>query len=262
MKALCATLLVLVLPVAASAAGLNLAWNNCYPSPGAALNQNFICDDSSPGAGDANTQTFKLYGSVVTGFDIAGVLAWDATIDMRVANPTLDSWWQLGTGDCREGAALLTFNSFNNTTTCNTQLMPPPQSLGVSQWQDNLGPNAARLRMVVARTTAVTMTASTEYQLFCIVIDSRNTKVNAADGTTWACAGCLDPACFVFNQLIIEIPPVGAFNGQYVISNETMGGSRCNLGGGVPDHRNYVTWQSGTVPVKRTTWGLVRSLYR
>ena len=34
-----ASLMILLAATGATAAGLNLAWNNCYPSPGAALDQ-------------------------------------------------------------------------------------------------------------------------------------------------------------------------------------------------------------------------------
>jgi hypothetical protein len=266
MKAWSVSLLVLMLAANSSAAaGLNLAWNNCYPSPGAVVDQSFICDDSAPGAGDANAHTFQMYGSAIAGIEITGMHSWVAAIEMQVQNATLDPWWQLGSNDCRGGAISVLINSFSNTTTCDKSLMsgsPPP--IEVSDWCDGpcltpwfsaWTPNSANFQIVAARTTGVTVDASTEYQLFCVQIDTRNTKIDETRGTTTVCAGCLDPACIVFNYLEYDVPPTSTFNGKYMVSSVWASG-RCSLGGGVPAQRNYVTWQGGgTVPAKRTTWG-------
>ncbi len=260
MKALWGSLALVFLAGSAYAAGLNLAWNNCYPSPGAASNMSFVCDDSSPGAGDANHQTFRLYGSVITGFDLDGVLAWEARVDWQVANPVLDPWWQLATGERPDGALAFSFNGFTDGTSCDQQLMMPasPAIVGAFDWGERANGNRkAQLAMIAGRTTPVSMAASTEYQLFCVQIDSRNTRIDGGDGTTAVCAGCLDPACMVLTYLELDVPPAGGNYGKNVFTQ--------------PDQRQHVTWQGGSigglgcpaqVPVHRTTWGEVRTLYR
>ncbi len=107
------------------------------------------------------------------------------------------------------------------------------------------------------RTTGFSVLAATQYQLFITAIDTHNTKVNG-DGTTVACAGCLDPGCIVFNALEIDVP----------IDQQPPDGKNWF---GTADTRQYVTWQGGViggtgcpaqVPTKRTSWGQVKSLYR
>lgn len=259
-----AVLLVLSAGIA-GAAGLNLAWNNCYPSAGAAQDQTFICDDSSPGAMDANTQTFLLFASVIPGTTISGVIAWGGTFDFQVKNAALDDWWKLGSSECREGAISFSFSGMSNTTTCNKNLMvASPAALPVANWSSNetgASPpkpaNWARFSNGVARTTGVTAVGTTQYQLCIIAIDSHNTAVNG-DGTTTACAGCLDPACIVFNAVEIDVP----------VAQQPPDGKNWVT---AADQRQFVTWQGGAIggsgcptstPARRTSWGQVKSLYR
>jgi hypothetical protein len=69
-----------------------------------------------------------------------------------------------------------------------------------------------------------------------------------------SCTGCNDGVCIVLNQIHI---------GQPVAS----GGSSINVIS--PAVRNYATWQGGigvdcytATPVKNTTWGAVKAIYR
>src|SRR5690349_19004102 len=80
----------------ASATGVDLNWNKCLANAGSRVaDQSFLCDDSSPGAGDANLNQFGFYGSVRTGVSIVGVKSWQADVDIQTANPTLDPWWDM-----------------------------------------------------------------------------------------------------------------------------------------------------------------------
>ena len=244
----------------AGAVGLNLAWNNCIPSAGAAQDQVFNCDDSSPGAMDANTNTFTMVASVIPGINITGLIAWGGTFDLQVANGTLDDWWKLAGSECREGAVSFTFNGFTNTTTCNKQMMvTSPAPLPVANWgyPADKPANWARYQNGVARTTGFNVVSTTHYQLCVIAIDTHNTKVNG-DGTTTACAGCLDAGCVVFNEAELDVPAAQQPpDGKNIIN--------------AADTRQFVTWQGGAiggagcplgVPVHRTSWGQVKSLYR
>src|SRR5262245_43981901 len=78
----------------ASAVGIDLNWDHCLDTNPAhrVADQGFICDDSSPGAGDANLQSWGLAASVRTGVTYSGVIAWGAIIDLQVAAPALDPW--------------------------------------------------------------------------------------------------------------------------------------------------------------------------
>jgi hypothetical protein len=261
MKKLLISAVILMLSVgSAGAAGLNLAWNNCFPSAGAALDQTFSCDDSSPGAMDANLNVFTMVGSVIPGINITGLIAWGGTFDWQTLSPTLDDWWKLAGTECREGAVTFSFNGFSNTTTCNkTMMVASPAPLPVANWAypADKPANWARYSPGVARTTGFNVVGTTQYQLCIIAIDTHNTLVNG-DGTTVACAGCSDPACIVFNEVELDVPVAQQPpDGKNIVNNA--------------DQRQYVTWQGGAIggtgcplstPARRTSWGQVKSLYR
>ncbi len=261
MKKLLISAVILMLSAgSAGAVGLNLAWVNCYPSAGAAQDQAFNCDDSSPGAMDANTFTFTMVASVIPGINITGLIAWGGTFDWQVANATLDDWWKLSTSECREGAISYVFNGFTNTTTCNKQMMVgSPAPLGIANWAypSDKPSNWARYSPGVVRTTGFNVVSTTQYQLAIIAVDTHNTKING-DGTTVACAGCLDPACIVFNQVELDVP----------VAQQPPDGKNIVT---AADQRQFVTWQGGAIgglgcplntPAHRTSWGQVKSLYR
>lgn len=258
MKRLLIAGVILILSAgAAGATGLNLAWDNCFGSTGATQNKDFTCDDSSPGAMDANTQTFTAYGSIIPGIDLTGMLSWTAWIDWQVANATLDDWWRLRSGECRDGGIGLVISGFSNTSTCNKQMMAS-QGIGISDWQylADKPANWARFQATASRTTGFNVVGTVHYQAFAMLVNTINTKING-DGTTVACAGCLDAACIVFNEFEMDIPPVGGDTGKNFVSAE--------------DTQRWVTWQGGSiggtgcpasVPTRRTSWGQVKSLYR
>lgn len=261
MKKLLISAVILMLSVgSAGAVGLNLAWNNCFPSAGAAVDQTFSCDDSSPGAMDANQNVFTFVASVIPGINISGLIAWGGTFDLQVANATVDDWWKLAGGECREGGISYVFNGFTNTTTCAKNMMvASPAPLGIANWAypADKPANWARYSPGVVRTTGFSVVGTTQYQLAIIAVDSHNTAING-DGTTVACAGCLDPACIVFNEVELDVP---------VAQQPPDGKNIINTA----DQRQYITWQGGAIggagcplstPTRRTSWGQVKSLYR
>jgi hypothetical protein len=263
MKAVAIVGLLAILCGPARAAGLNLAWNNCFPSPGAAQDLTFLCDNSYPDAMDANTQTFKIVASVVPGTDIHGLIAWGATFGVQGKNPTAEDWWKLGIGECREGAVTFTFNGFTNATTCNKQIMEADSTLAVYRWSSDFSESvnmasAANYSIGVVRLLpGFNVVANTQYQLCIIAIDTHNTMVNG-DGTTTACAGCLEPVCFVLGAVELDV-----LSDQHPPDGKTWVT--------LPDQRQFVTWQGGAigglgcpaqVPARRTTWGELKSSYR
>ena len=83
-------------------------------------------------------------------------------------------------------------------------------------------------------------------EAYCFKLTIDHAKTIGAD----ACAGCLEGVCVVLNEIKLnENQPW-----ERVITN--------------PLSRNYVTWQGGipdcpgATPVRNTTWGRVKSLYR
>src|SRR6185503_17202387 len=110
--------------------------------------------------------------------------------------------------------------------------------------------NWARYSPGVVRTTGTTVTAGVQYQLAIITLDAHNT-VTTIDGTQTACAGCLDPACIVFDQVELDVP----------VAQQPPDGKNIVY---ASDQRQFVTWQGGAIggsgcpiqiPVRRATWG-------
>ena len=220
----------------AMAAGINLAWSNCYPTGLADLGS--ACDIAS------NANFYELYGSVISGVAIPDLASQADVIDMQVANPVLDDWWMLDTGACRYNSLVIQFQGFTNVTTCSKTLFGG-SIVPLFDWASKFAsPNRARLRLVCSRTTGIAMSATTQYQLFRIYIDGEHSAFDPADPGTPVCSGCSDQATIVFTSCQLQ----GLSGSTFLIT--------------APDQRNHVTWQANPVPTRRQTWGRVKSLYR
>lgn len=256
---LMAGLLLALTASMASAVGIDLNWNNClFGAPNRAADMAPVCDDPDPAV--TNGQVFTMYGSVRTGVNIPGVIAWGADIDVQTAAAVLDPWWQLGAGECREGSIGYTFNGFTNSTSCNKTLMvTSPAPLGIANWASGQGgPNRAHYGIGVVRTTGVTVLGATKYQLFAASIDSRFTMADPNSPADPVCAGCQDAACIVLNHVEVDVP----------VAQQPPDGKNNYF---APEIANWVTWNGGGVsgggcpgatPTRTATWGRVKSLYR
>lgn len=243
----------------ASAVGIDLNWNNClFSATNRVADQPTICDEVDPAT--TNGSIYTMYGSVRTGVNISGVIAWGADLDVQVANATLDPWWQMGQNECREGSIGYVFNGFTNSTSCNKNIMvASPAPLGIANWASfQGGPNRAHYGIGVVRTTGFNVLGTVKYQLFAASIDGRFSVADPANPTDPVCAGCSDAACIVLNHVEVDVPtaqqpPDGKNNfyapeiAQFVSLN---GGAV--PGGGCP----------GATPAQTKTWGQVKSLYR
>jgi hypothetical protein len=108
-------------------------------------------------------------------------------------------------------------------------------------------PNRFRVRLDWARDTPVLLDGSVLNTAFVLGISS----ANSFDEGFGLCAGCNVPACFVLNSLEV----FSAGQGRVRILE-------------TPDVRNWVTWQGGVspcpgaTPVRHSSWGQVKALYR
>ena len=224
----------------AMAAGINLAWSNCFPTGLADLSP--VCNIAS------NGNVYLLYGSAVSGVAIPDLASQADVIDVQVANPTLDDWWMFASGECRDGSLFITFQGFPNTTTCNKTLFGG-SIVPLSDWASKFGvQNRARLRLVCSRVTGTAMSATTQYQLFQIYIDGQHSAFDPADPGTPECGGCSDQALIVFN--FCQLQAISGSNLLLTTPNNN------------PVGRQHVTWQANPVPARRQTWGQIKSLYR
>jgi hypothetical protein len=255
----------------ASATGIDLNWNQCLNNAARRVqDQSFTCVSADPNAPDANLQQFNMYGSVRTGVNILGVKSWQADVDIQVANATLDPWWDMVSGGCRQGSLGFVFVGFPSSeiSGCNGGLMnASPAALGASNYIEGAaappsgagGANRARFSMLVSRTSGITAVGTTKYALFKATLDSRFTEVDPNDPQNGdhACAGCLDQACLVLNHVNVQTDPTQTSDGNNHFYTQEIA--------------DFITWQGGTIggsgcpaatPTKKATWGQVKSLYR
>jgi hypothetical protein len=227
----------------ASAAGINLYWNECSSgtAPVPTINKAFVCN--------TNNGTNNLYAS----FDPpAGVVALNGNnliLDLQSASNPLPGWWKFTS--CRTTALSA------NTVFAASGLCADPWnggSPGISAYIENFGGNPQRARMggSVSIATGQPAPSGTEYYSLIIAIKNAGTI-----GT--ACApqsGCLDPVCIVLNEIKLT-QPAGTPGGSPVLTN--------------PLTNNFATWQGGAVggagcpgatPAVNRTWGSVKSIYR
>jgi len=255
-KTLLLTGVLLALTVSlASAAGLNLSWNGCATA--GVQNTSDLCDENTL------LSNWHMFGSAISPTAItAGTPLFTAHrswVDFQNANPTLDDWWKMGHGDCREGqyAPTHTSSTMGGGAPCNKTILGTGNTVAINNWTDNSGSspaNTARLDMIAARSDAGgTVTSTTQYQLFDLNILGSYATADPNDPTAPVCAGCQDAACIVYQQAELD----------------RADGSAITITGQI--NRQWVTWQGGAVPnsgcplavpTQKGTWGQLKSLYR
>ena len=125
---------------------------------------------------------------------------------------------------------------------------------GVNYQPGVTSPNRARLLGHYAKSPGSQMTAGVQYYSFVAFIDTNHQIDDPLNPPNYICAGCADGVCIVYNEVIVRQPP-GNPGGDILVSNQ--------------DIRRFVTWQGGSgslscqsVPVRRKTWGQLKSQYR
>lgn len=222
----------------ASADGVMLRWQDCSGDAGV-QNRVFACD--------TNVGTHALAASFVIGYPREQVNGTETVMTFGTANSTLPDWFRFVTsGSCRQAALGI---SAQNGVAC-PDMFGGQASMNIAAYQLRLtSPNTMRLITVnaVLPQHEVTLLAGQEYGAARVIIN--NTKTVG----TGACAGCLVPACIVFNSMKFSASGNVAFG----LRDEAFPGS------------SYVTWQGGTgtncpaaTPTRNSTWGSVKSLYR
>jgi hypothetical protein len=227
--------------------GVNLRWNDCVLAAGVAdkttgcasdAGNNFLVASFVPPAPGAPDTITTLTGE-------------DAFVDLIAASAGLPDWWAYQSGGCRFGsmvnsAQFITLSTCSNPWSANvsggSNYTPAPTGTSYTPL-----PNTARLECVFAvpPADAIHVTNDQEWYAFYSLIKNNHT-------ITSPCAGCATPVCIVFNEIDLSMP------GGIITALTTPTAAGLNM----------VTWAGGTgatcatVPVKRTTWGEVKSLYR
>jgi hypothetical protein len=228
--------LTFVFCASASAAGLNLAWNDCgsFGTPA----HTFACD--------TNAGTHVLVASLVAPPGVSSCVAAECVLDIIVAAPALSPWWNLCPNGCRMNRAFTSF-AFGDLASC---LDPwSGQALGISDFSTNPAgdghpqPNRERVRAVCAvpEAAALPMVQDLEYYVFELVI------TNAKTVGTGSCAGCQVQANFeLVSTRITQPTPL-----PYVDITQPN-----------QPNSNLAVMQDATVPVRNRTWGAIKSTYR
>ncbi len=226
---------------ARGAEGLFLTWNDCPTGFGSSQARLFGCGT------DFGTE--RLIAAFSVSQPVDSVIGIEAVLDVQVATDSLPPWWQLGAGGCRSGY-LTAQEDFTHDSTC----VDPWHDTGIALIQDYLayqpfgGPSQARIKAVVSIPSngAAHLDAGPVYYAVRLMLGHQ---------FSGACSGCLFPACLVLNSIWLKRVP-GAAGGDILLT--TPG----------PSMENFARWQGGTpgdcqvVPVRRMTWGRLKTYYR
>ena len=223
--------------------GLNLYWDGC-PNAGVA-NKDFTCDNEF--------DEFVAYGTFVApaGLDgAAGTLlnGQDIVIDILSESANLPAWWDFTEGGCRPAGSLLM--GFTRPTNCSAyRNYWAAGAGGVAAYRNSTtpgaptpGPNRARIIGAAGIGDANTgvITAGSNVFSFSMTIGATGTST---------CANCATKMCLVLNQITL-----GKQDGEQIPVTDVAVSRTITFNGAGPD--------CSVAPVRNTTWGQVKALYR
>ena len=231
---------LLLTATAASAAGINLSWDNCGTA--GTWNKLFACD--------TNTGSAVLVASVVAPAGIGLWTSFETEILLQSDVAALPDWWRLRnqtgqTGQCRNGAlsASQDFTGAPYAGACQDVFLNGGAG-GIKTYIVEFGgANRARLAMVFSVPTASQVPLNEGVEYFA----ARATVLYTKSFGTGSCGGCLDEVWLVCTYVRC-LQPAGSPGGNITVTN--------------PAQRYYVYWNRGVTPARSATWGAVKSLYR
>ena|SRR5258706_945632 len=246
--------LLLLAPARARATGIDLNWDNClFNVANRVADKTFDCDTNDGGP-------FQIFGSLRTGVALSGITGWSVDINIYPGSgATVNDWWRMGVQDCRDGGISFVGlpGQMTNVTPCIKGLVGPGTPIVGSAYflKDNL---RDWYRMGVLWTSGITVSGTAKYQLFRIDLNTSKTAADPGHPENGVCAGCLEPTCIELVVVEVHQPGDSPDGLNYYFASELA---------------TYVTWQGGggfpyyycpytAVPVHRSTWGQVKSLYR
>lgn len=233
----CSLVVVLAtLPAMAAAQTYGLNWNTCAPANGAAL-QAFACDTNA-GA------SFDLVMAMNPFTSMPNATGANARLWFRSEAADLPSWWQVQSGGCRAGA--LTVDATPPFPAGCADAWLGQASVTVNLATVACDPHVLNMDVFAQLPPGVTraLLPGTRYLMFRLRI------ARVATTGPGACDGCALAGCF------------GTY-GLFVSNSDGLGWS---MSGG----NNNARWQGTTAcgaatcatPVRPSTWGTIKSLYR
>lgn len=239
-------LLTLVASVAA-AGGVSMSWGDyCSQSDGGPWNLTWACR-SDTFTGIRMSCSFKPDQSHADFIGLSVFLA-----GMSEA-PTVPDWWQLGPGGCREGA--LTLSTDGSTMTGGPEACIDPWGGAATGTLDYWGVTESIL--YVTATCNLDQPVAIEAGLKYFACQFRVDAHKTVSGECW---GCLAPG--IFGIRAIELRFAGGAEPE-VLDMPFAGDSRCLSYMNTSGYDHMCGWPWGyVVPVRNSTWGQVKSLYR
>jgi len=223
----------------ASAAGINLSWDDCGLA--GTPSKTFDCATTTG-------VPFTMYASFVPPPGITEFLGISSQMDITSIG-ALPDWWKHGTTQCRGTAGMsVSFDFTSGPFNCTDFFVG--QAAGGSAYDVAFGgPNRARLRVQCAVPIDNRGPVNQSSQYYAYKVSLQRSKSTG----TGSCVGCDVPMCIVLNEIQLFQPP-SAGNDPSITN---------------PANSNYVTWQAATVPgcpastpTRNSSWGQVKSLYR
>lgn len=238
----------------AAGSGVNISWNDCGNAG----------DSLAVFACDTNDGTRELVVSFVPEFDMPYFAGVDVALDIGADDVLLPDWWAfVDPASCRPASLEVGFDS----EAAGAQSCPAPWTGAIggigAYLPGRSGPNTARILAYWATASPAPITAGTEY--YAMTIRLRFDRTLGPD----SCSGCRVPVAIGVNHITLNQPGhYGPPFWQDLIleqDNDTAGwqclavASRRYSAGNWPDLT--FTFQCPT-PVRRETWGAIKSLYR
>jgi hypothetical protein len=225
---------------------LRLAWDNCRGS-GGAVNRAFPCD--------TNLGQNVLVGSFAAPGTISLLSGVEAVIQFVPSTQAMPDWWRLRnqtgqTNQCRQGS-LSASGDFRDLSGC-ADAFAGAATGGITSYlvYPDLPMSATlRLSWSVPAGTEGPLTGSDEYYAFKVFIDNQKSVGGIV------CGGCPTAVCILFASFRL-FQPAGTIGGSPIIF--PLDGS----------DQHVANWNGGTaalcgvVPVRATTWGAIKGLYR
>lgn len=226
------------IPVAARSGGLNLSWSDCG-SAGQRM-KTFACNTNS------GSQT--MIASFIAPVPMDHFVGMEGVIDACSMTAVLPAWWQMFVaGSCRPNAISSGFDFTSGPFSCADPWLG--QAAGGMDYTIGYAWkfNSVRIRTVCAVPASAMQPIDDQTEYYAFKVTIKNDKTVGTD----ACAGCNEDLCIVLNS--IKLVQQAGY-GDYTLTS--------------PVTAQYMNWQGPVyncpfvVPVKPTTWGHVKSLYR
>jgi hypothetical protein len=198
-------ILMILCPGFASAAGLELAWNNCPTAAGSSSSVIFDCSASGPGQ-------YVLYARFTSPVTISNVVGIKGTLKVTTAPATLPDFWHMESGGCNAGD----WGLFISATGCGTSW--PFQTFWSEDYFVTSQPNQARFRYLITTPQPITLGAANSHFAF-------NIDIGTPGGT---CSGCMTPVCIEWDSTAINLQD----GTQYILTGSGPFGDAVSIDAG------------------------------